>query len=55
MLLLHIKGPNGEQNFEHASGPLEIGRGSPRGGAARCVILDIFVSKDQARLEEQAD
>ena len=55
MLQLHIRGANGEQKYEHASGPLELGRGSPRGGTARCVILDIFVSKDQARLEEQAD
>lgn len=52
MLRLTIKNEEGTREFEHASGPLEIGRGPERNGVPRCVVLDLFVSKDHVRLDE---
>jgi signal transduction histidine kinase len=52
MLRLTIKNEEGTREFEHESGPLEIGRGPERNGVMRCVVLDLFVSKDHVRLEE---
>lgn len=52
MLRLTIKNDEGSRDVEHDSGPLEIGRGPERNGVPRCVVLDLFVSKDHVRLEE---
>src|SRR6185295_17596452 len=52
MLRLTIKNEEGTRDFEHDSGPLEIGRGPERLGVRRLVVLDLFVSKDHVRLEE---
>ena len=46
-----VSNKNGSSRFEHASGPLEIGR-EPRSGAVRRVIDDPYISKDQLRIEE---
>ncbi len=40
------------QRLEHASGPVELGRGPNRAGVARLSIPDPYVSKDQLRLEQ---
>jgi signal transduction histidine kinase len=52
MLRLTIKNEEGTRDFEHESGPLEIGRGPERAGVRRIIVLDLFVSKDHVRLEE---
>jgi signal transduction histidine kinase len=52
MLRVSIKNEEGTRDFEHESGPLEIGRGPERNGVRRLVVLDLFVSKDHVRLEE---
>ncbi len=40
-----------QQEFEHAGGPLEFGRG-PQRESKRCFIEDMGVSRDQLRIEE---
>src|SRR5262249_52654582 len=52
MLRLTIKNEEGTREYEHDTGPLEIGRGPERGGVRRVVVLDLFVSKDHVRLQE---
>jgi adenylate cyclase len=54
--MITIQVTNKKQNlqFEHAAGPIEFGRG-PKRKLERFVINDLFVSRDQLRLEEQAD
>lgn len=54
--MITIQVTNKKQNlqFEHAAGPIEFGRG-PKRKLERFVINDLFVSRDQLRLEEQAN
>jgi adenylate cyclase len=42
------------EEFEHRSGPIELGRGPQRGDVPRHVIADKSVSRDQLRVEELA-
>ena len=51
MLRFHISNKQQEQEFEHPSGPLEIGRGGPR-DVPRCVVQDMYVSKDHISVLE---
>src|SRR5262245_48203671 len=53
MLRLHLSNKREHQQFEHSSGPLELGRGPKRGTVARCIIQDLYVSKDHLRIEER--
>jgi len=49
MLRVYVINQHESRDFEHKEGPLEFGRG-PERQAARCVINDPFVSKDQLRI-----
>jgi hypothetical protein len=52
MLRFQIANERERKQLDHVSGPIEIGRGPERAGVARCIIRDLYVSKDQARLEK---
>lgn len=43
------------QEIEHLSGPLEFGRGPARNDVPRCVLQDLYVSKDHIRVLELED
>ncbi len=51
MLAVTVTNKLETQQVTHKSGPLEIGRGPGRDGAARVVVRDAFVSRDHVRLE----
>ncbi|MBY0459682.1 MAG: hypothetical protein K2V38_20370, partial [Gemmataceae bacterium] len=53
MLTLTVVNKLETQQLTHAGGPLEVGRGPAREGAARLVVRDGFVSRDHLRLEER--
>ena len=55
MLQIHLSNKREQQHFEHASGPLEFGRGPQRNCMPRCIIQDLYVSKDHLRLLELDD
>src|SRR5262249_48430672 len=55
MLRCYVANQRENQELEHETGPLEIGRGPRRGTVARCIVQDPYVSKDHVRLEEQAN
>jgi signal transduction histidine kinase len=52
MLTLTVANKLETQQITHNGGPLEIGRGPARTGAARVVVKDAFVSRDHIRVEE---
>jgi adenylate cyclase len=54
MLRFTVSNKREQQQFEHASGPLEFGRGAQRNNVPRCVVQDLYVSKDHVRVEETA-
>src|SRR5262249_19916378 len=54
MITIQVSNKKQSQQFEHAAGPLEFGRG-PKRKAERFVINDLFVSRDQIRIQEQAN
>ncbi|OAI54115.1 hypothetical protein AYO44_15450, partial [Planctomycetaceae bacterium SCGC AG-212-F19] len=54
MITIQISNKKQNLQFEHAGGPIEFGRG-PKRKTERFVINDLFVSRDQLRLEEQPD
>jgi adenylate cyclase len=54
MLILTVTNPKQRQQYEHAGGPLEVGRG-PQREAARVQVQDIYVSRNQLRLEERGE
>jgi adenylate cyclase len=43
-----------DEEFQHAAGPLEVGRGPSSKGISRLEVRDNQVSRDQLRLEERA-
>lgn len=53
-LRIRVTNATQQQEFAHAGGPLEFGRGPPR-QAPRCLIDDPAVSRDQLRIEELPD
>src|SRR5438034_1291160 len=53
MLRFHVHNARERQQVEHATGPIEFGRGPRRGNMPRCMIQDGYVSKDHVRIEEQ--
>lgn len=55
MLHFHISTKQGNQDLEHAAGPIEFGRGPRRDNVARFVIAgDLSVSRNHAQIEELA-
>src|SRR5262249_29492912 len=52
MLRVQVNNEIGCQELEHPGGPLEFGRGPKRGDVPRCVLRDVRVSRDHARVEE---
>jgi adenylate cyclase len=53
MLRFHLNNKREQQQFEHDRGPIELGRGPKRNNVARCVVQDLYVSKDHVRVEER--
>ena len=54
MLIINISNKRQNQRTEHASGPLELGRG-PQRAVKRIMLEDIYISRDQLWIEEQED
>jgi adenylate cyclase len=52
MLRIQVSNRRETQQFEHPAGPIEFGRGPKVDDCARCVILDLSVSRNHMRLEE---
>ncbi len=52
MLRFHLANKREQQQFDHLSGPIEFGRGPERNGVPRCVIQDLYVSKDHLHITE---
>ncbi len=52
MLTLTVTNKAETQTLTHGGGPLELGRGPARDGAARVVVKDAFVSRDHIRVAE---
>src|SRR5262245_42166073 len=55
MLHFYICNKDERQQLEHSGGPIEFGRGPQRDGVARCVIQDVFASRDHLRVQEDAE
>jgi adenylate cyclase len=55
MLYIYVSSKDERRQLEHASGPIDFGRGPQREGIRRCGISDVFVSPDHLRLEENAE
>lgn len=54
MLHIHANNPREHFEIEHASGPIEFGRGSGSSLARRAIVQDPYVSRSHIRLEEAA-
>ena len=54
MLALTVTNKQETLTLSHPAGPLELGRGPARAGAARVVVRDAFVSRDHLKVEEVA-
>ena len=55
MLLLSVSNKTVSEQFEHADGPIEIGRGPQRDTMPRYTVRDdLYVSKDHVKVEELA-
>ena len=55
MLRFRVRNKLERQDIEHLSGPLEFGRGPARDDVPRCVLQDLYVSKDHIRVVELED
>ncbi|HTU18316.1 MAG TPA: adenylate/guanylate cyclase domain-containing protein [Gemmataceae bacterium] len=55
MLQVRVWNKIERQEIEHLSGPLEFGRGPARDDVPRCVLQDLYVSKDHVRVLELED
>jgi adenylate cyclase len=55
MLRIRLWNKLEQHELEHPSGPLEIGRGAARDNVPRCVLKDLYVSKDHVRILELED
>ena len=51
MLRVRITNDHECKQLEHGRGPLEFGRGPQRDNVPRCVVRDVYVSKDHVRVE----
>ncbi len=54
MLRFRVSNKLQQQEFDHPAGPIEIGRGGARENIPRCVVQDLYVSKDHISIEEEA-
>ena len=54
MLHVYVSNKDERKQLEHSGGPIEFGRGPQREGVPRCMIQDVFVSRDHLRVEEVA-
>jgi adenylate cyclase len=52
MLRFTISNKREQQLFDHAEGPIEFGRGAQRNNVPRCIVQDLYVSKDHVRVDE---
>ena len=52
MLRFRVSNKLQQQEFDHPSGPIEIGRGGARESIPRCVVQDLYVSKDHISIVE---
>jgi adenylate cyclase len=55
MLRFLVYNKQERRQIEHPAGPIEFGRGGPRNNIPRCVIQDLYVSKDHIRVQELDD
>ncbi len=55
MLRIRVSNKLEHQEIEHASGPLEFGRGPAHNDVPRCLLKDLYVSKDHIRICELDD
>jgi adenylate cyclase len=55
MLHFYVCNKDERKQLEHSGGPIEFGRGPQRDGVARCVIQDVFTSRDHLRVQEDAE
>jgi adenylate cyclase len=53
MLRIRVSHKLENREIEHLSGPLEFGRGPAREDVPRCILKDLYVSKDHIRVLEQ--
>lgn len=51
MLRFRISNKRESKEFQHAVGPIEFGRGQQRENTPRCIVQDLYVSKDHVRIE----
>ena len=52
MLRFRVNNKLQQQEFDHPAGPIEIGRGGARDDVPRCVVQDLYVSKDHISVQE---
>jgi adenylate cyclase len=52
MLRFQVSNKRERHEFEHAAGSIEFGRGGQRNNIPRCVIQDLYVSKDHVHVLE---
>jgi adenylate cyclase len=55
MLRIRVCNKLERQEIEHLSGPIEFGRGPSRDDVPRCVLQDLYISKDHLRVVELED
>jgi adenylate cyclase len=55
MLRFRVSNKLERQDIEHLSGPIEFGRGPARDNVPRCILKDLYVSKDHIRVLELED
>jgi adenylate cyclase len=55
MLRFRVHNKQEHREIDHPSGPIEFGRGGQRNNIPRCVIQDLYVSKDHIHIVELED
>jgi adenylate cyclase len=55
MLHFHISNKHERRQLDHPAGRIEFGRGPQRNGVPRCVVQDLYVSKDHLAVVELDD
>jgi adenylate cyclase len=55
MLRFRVHNKQEHREIDHPSGPIEFGRGGPRNNVPRCIIQDLYVSKDHIHIVELPD
>jgi adenylate cyclase len=52
MLRFTVSNKREQQQFDHQGGPIEFGRGAQRNNVPRCIVQDLYVSKDHVKVDE---